>query len=362
VADFEKSRARERASLAVALAPARRHNSGDSLGRKKAGRGLLSLSEAELTIVSSFLYGGVRLLGSWSTGSGGLGSCCFSGDGERILASSSSLYGEDSRLSVWGVDSIQQATISSTHNVPSRSFVQSACFAPDGQSILACFVEGDLVWHNPTSGDIQKAAPRMIEAGLCGTLAHVCYSPDGTTILCAIGNVVVLRSAATGELLATLEGHSDRVTDCSYSPNGKSIVSASNDFSVKEWNATTGKLRRTLKGHTSAVRSCSFSPDSKLLLTGSLDCTMRVWKAGSGELVQTMVNSAFVECCSFSPCGKWALSGDCKGCLNMWSVRTGGFSRTLGQHTSRVKCCSFSQTGTRALSAYADGVVKIWSQ
>lgn len=49
------------------------------------------------------------------------------------------------------------------------------------------------------------------------------------------------------------------------------------DETVRIWDATTGECIRTLEGHTSYVYYASFSPDGKRIVSASLDKTIRIW-------------------------------------------------------------------------------------
>ena len=84
------------------------------------------------------------------------------------------------------------------------------------------------------------------------------------------------RSVST---LITLTGHTGTVYSCRFSPDGKRIVSASRDDSVRVWDAETGKEQQALIGHTDPVRSCAFSPDGKRIVSASDDNTVKVWNA-----------------------------------------------------------------------------------
>mmetsp|Transcript_7484 Transcript_7484/g.26154 ORF Transcript_7484/g.26154 Transcript_7484/m.26154 type:complete len:83 (+) Transcript_7484:341-589(+) len=48
---------------------------------------------------------------------------------------------------------------------------------------------------------------------------------------------------------------------------------ASEDNTARLWDAATGELQATLEGHSDCVTSCVFSPDGKRVVTGSYDKT-----------------------------------------------------------------------------------------
>ncbi len=84
-----------------------------------------------------------------------------------------------------------------------------------------------------------------------------------------------------GQKTLTLKGHSGPVNSASFSPDGKRIVSGSEDKTLKVWDAQTGRETLTLKGHSDAVTSVSFSPDGKRIVSGSGDKTLKVWDRSS---------------------------------------------------------------------------------
>ena len=49
------------------------------------------------------------------------------------------------------------------------------------------------------------------------------------------------------------------------------------------WDATTGREIHALKGHTTTVRSVHWSPDGRRLVSGSDDRTVRVWDSKTGR-------------------------------------------------------------------------------
>ncbi|MDQ1350845.1 MAG: hypothetical protein QG657_1147, partial [Acidobacteriota bacterium] len=83
------------------------------------------------------------------------------------------------------------------------------------------------------------------------------------------------------------QGHTGPVYSAVYSGDGKKILSASNDHTIKEWDVGTGESVKTLAGHTDWVISAVYSKDGKKILSASNDGTIKEWDASTGQCLKT---------------------------------------------------------------------------
>ncbi|HEY0753028.1 MAG TPA: NB-ARC domain-containing protein [Ktedonobacteraceae bacterium] len=122
-----------------------------------------------------------------------------------------------------------------------------------------------------------------------------------------------LPQVASTALIRTLRGHSDWVNGCGYSPDGSRIVSASNDGTLKVWDAASGEERLTLRGHSSVVIGCGYSADGSRIVSASEDNTLKVWDAASGRCLLTFPVDGKLSCCAFHPDGEHLVAGGAQG-------------------------------------------------
>ena len=151
------------------------------------------------------------------------------------------------------------------------------------------------------------------------------------------------------------------VTSVAISPDGKRIVTASDDSTVKLWDAGTGQQIFSLQGHTAAVTSVAFSPDGKRIVTGGNDNTVKVWDAARGRELFSLKHVVQPASVAFSPDGKRIVSGSRDGSSQGWDTDKSPEVFSVKGHTGVVTSVAFSPDGKRIVSgSYDAGDMKVW--
>ncbi|WP_242051375.1 nSTAND1 domain-containing NTPase [Nostoc spongiaeforme] len=197
------------------------------------------------------------------------------------------------------------------------------------------------------------------------TFSRVSFSHDSKTLAIAIGDRTNLLDTTTGKEIKTFIGHLGNINSVSFSPDGKMLVTASNDNTAKLWNTTTGREIMTLTGHLYGVTSVSFSPDGKTLATASRDWTVKLWDTTTGKQIKTFKEfSSRVLSISFSPDGKSIALLPADDTVKLLDANSGTILTTLKGHSIRtvrnVNSTSFSPDGKTLATGSNDGTVKLW--
>ncbi|MEO6860882.1 MAG: AAA-like domain-containing protein [Microcoleus sp.] len=189
------------------------------------------------------------------------------------------------------------------------------------------------------------------------------FSPDGKLIVSAGDEFIVKIFQPNGKLILSLPGHTQSITEVVFSPDSQLIASTSFDKTVRIWRRD-GTLQQILKGHQDLVWSASFSPDSQLIATASSDKSIKIWNA-SGVLLQTLKgHTRPVTSVRFSPDGNLLASTSQDRTVKLWK-RSGKtqfrLEKTLLGHGDEVWGCNFSPDGEMIASASHDWKVKLWN-
>ena len=149
-----------------------------------------------------------------------------------------------------------------------------------------------------------------------------------------------------------------------FSPDGKTLVSASRDSEIIFWDIPTLQRRLSITTqHTADVYSVAFSPDGETLASGSFDRTLRLWDPHTGKRKAVLQYPAEVTSVAFSPDAK-ILAVGCGGWQNnriqLLDTKTLQPLETLMGHTEDITDLAFSPNGEILASASCDGTILLW--
>ena len=219
-------------------------------------------------------------------------------------------------------------------------------------------------WRGATSKTLEMlhySSKISVGEGVAG-IRSAKFSPDGRRIITASEDGMTrVWDAGSGQLLATLRGHTDAVENALFSPDGRRILTASDDGRARVWDADSRQVLATLQGHTGGVQNAAFSPDGRRILTASTDKTARVWNGDSGQLLATLQgHTNYILSAVFSPDGQHIVTASDDNTARVWNADSGQLLATLQGHTSRVRSAVFSPDGKRILTTSEDHTARVW--
>ncbi len=173
--------------------------------------------------------------------------------------------------------------------------------------------------HSAFLWNAGEPQPSIVIEGLDDTSAAA-FHPSGETL--AMGTSrgsVEIRSAQSGEVIASLDDARAPITAIAYSVDGRRIAAGTRDRSILVWSTDKHDLLRALRGHENLITSLAFSPDGTRLTSGSLDKTIRLWDPQTGEALLTLrEHDSGITAVAFSPDGTQIASASKDGTVRLW--------------------------------------------
>ncbi|MDJ0773697.1 MAG: AAA-like domain-containing protein [Mastigocoleus sp. MO_167.B18] len=289
-------------------------------------------------------------------------SVAFSPDGKAIASAS-----EDSRIEIWRPNETL-LTILAGHNdeIESVEFSPVKVKSPEGIGQIIASASDDKtikLWTSQGKLIMVLEEDQNKHGGHSDKVEDVAFSPDGKLIASASeDNTVGLwkfdREDKKYYFLLSLNGHRNEVEGVAFSPDGKIIASASDDQTIKLWKSD-GTLLKTLLAHRGRVEEVAFSPDGKLLASASGDHTIKIWSI-DGQLLRTFKgHTRGIDDVAFSPDGKLLASASEDKTVKLWNLH-GEVIKTFRGHTGRVRAVAFHPTKDMIASASGDATIKLW--
>lgn len=319
----------------------------------------------------------------------------YSRDGSQVLTASA-----DGTARVWNANGSGAALVLAGH----RSSVVVVDFSPDGSKILTGSKDGDVrVWANvapvepivltghrgayrgerlehardPTESSLSFTAEDGKSEGwerFKGNLVplyerevrSVRFAPDGRSIVTASEDKTARLWRVDGrEPPRVLRGHTDDVLDAAFSADGRFILTRSSDKTARIWNAAN-EGAPIIHKRDSIIRFALFSPDSQKVAIGADDGRLEVWRIGAAQYDVRFETKEkeFFDDAEFSPDGKLLAVAQGKR-VRIWEVSGRGDPISLA-HDTLVHQVQWSADGRRLLTRCAgwigkgDGYVLVW--
>jgi WD40 repeat protein len=165
-----------------------------------------------------------------------------------------------------------------------------------------------------------------------------------------------------------LRGHTEEVWQAVYSPDGKFIFTASNDGTVKMWDAKEHRQLKTFQGDEGQVHAIAISADGTHIVTEA-EQKGRLWNVSDGSSIVMDGLTGPVAAIAFSPNGKWvateATSDDADddkigATPRIWDVDHKAIRQTLKGHARAISALAFSPASDRLATASWDNTARIW--
>jgi len=141
--------------------------------------------------------------------------------------------------------------------------------SPDGETLLAVVPESNSIWRWQTSEDA-PAAPFITD--LNSTIRAVTFNPDGTRVALALAqnsDNLLLLDAATGDILQTLNQHTNEVNAVTFSPDGAYLLSGGADNRVVIWDVASYQPVNAIESYTNSVTALALSGNGQFLASGT---------------------------------------------------------------------------------------------
>jgi WD40 repeat protein/tRNA A-37 threonylcarbamoyl transferase component Bud32 len=166
-----------------------------------------------------------------------------------------------------------------------------------------------------------------------------------------------------GKLLFTLPGHQETVRCLAFTPDGKRLISGSDDKSLRVWDPETGALLNTLKDHENAITGLAVFPDRTRFASTSADGTCRVWELYPGDVFGIEIRRSMpvfrghegvMNGVAVAADNRTVITAGHDFSLNIWDTQRSAEFVELGPMLEKMLAVDFSPDGKRLVVGTSD--------
>ncbi|MBE9042925.1 DnaJ domain-containing protein [Pleurocapsales cyanobacterium LEGE 10410] len=175
--------------------------------------------------------------------------------------------GTDNSLKIWDVHQAREI-----QNISFSAAITCLAFSPNGQLFCSGGLEPQ-IRVRAKNGQVIRSLNNK------SGILSLAFSPDGRLLATGgFNRQINIWDLATGKVIQTLEGHSDRVSSVIFSNDGQTLISSSWDQTIKLWELTTGEEVASIEAHAAKINTMAIASDNRTLITGSSDRTIKLWQ------------------------------------------------------------------------------------
>jgi RNA polymerase sigma factor (sigma-70 family) len=244
------------------------------------------------------------------------------------------------------------------HRICSRNEapIYPYAFSPDGTVLVANMDKDSVHLWDVATGKVLRGIPYPKDRD--GFSFPCTFAPDGKVLAFRGRDLIALADVATGKEVGRFEADMGMDWSVAFTPDGKTLVSGSQDGRVRVWDLATTKLRFTLDSRTNLGTDMALSHDGKTVALGSQYSAIHLWNAATGQELFTDFHGhdAPVGALAFMPDARGIVTASYSGEAYLWDPATGRQLRDL-----RLPGAGwvFAPDGTRLLTVELDWTMHV---